>query len=64
MESAEPDTFIPEKPKVLFEGDFNDRYDVSPDGKELLMSVRDVPGFTRFHWIQNWKTLLKNQPEP
>ncbi len=64
VESAEPDTFIPGNPEVLFEGDFDYRFDVSPDGKELLLSVRDVPGFTRFHWIQNWKTLLKDQPGP
>jgi serine/threonine protein kinase len=64
VESAEPDTFIPGKPKVLFEGDFFERYDVSLDGKELLLSVRDVPGFARFHWLQNWTTLLKDQPKP
>jgi eukaryotic-like serine/threonine-protein kinase len=40
VESVEPDSFIPGKPKVLFEGDFNEHYDVSLDGKELLLNDR------------------------
>ena len=60
VESVESDIFVPGKLKVLFEGDFYHSYDVSIDGKELLMSVRDVPGFNRFHWIQSWTTLLKD----
>jgi hypothetical protein len=62
VESLAKDSFQPGKPKELFEGGFEDSFDIGINGQEFLMLQPDLAAAeTHFNWIQNWTALLDNE---
>ncbi|NLH77030.1 MAG: hypothetical protein GX465_08330 [Acidobacteria bacterium] len=49
-------TFAAEKPRLLFEGQFNPGYEVSPDGRRFLMiqPVEPPQPATQIDLVLNW----------